>query len=394
MKNVGRIFKKELLEMMRDKRTFRTALITPFFIVFLMMQMFKLIGGSLSNKETTRVGIVKSTVNSQLVDALKKNPAIASEEFTSLNEAKKLLNKGKVKAVVEFPVEAKEGMTQIPMNVYFVSDETTSSIAVGKLEAWVGAANKAALDKVLASKDIDPKATEVLKLERKDEAKAKGGGNSLLVSILPYLMLLYLYMGGMSIAADLVAGEKERGTLETLLVTPLHRAEIVTGKFLALAIFCVTSSFTVAFALLVGALLDKQVMKMMVPEGMSVGPGIVVGFFLILISLGVLFASVQLCLSILAKNMREASTYLALANMAVIVPAVFNQVIGMTDAAQSFWVRVTPILNSALCLRETLLLKASSVHIAIAVLMSLALAAVFFMLSYRLFCNEKVLTRT
>src|SRR5262249_1098156 len=96
--------------------------------------------------------------------------------------------------------------------------------------------------------------------------------NEILIAILPYLIIFWAFVGGMSAAADLVAGEKERNTLETLLITPVPRTKIVWGKFWSLATLCLSSSLSGLAAVFVAANSGMKGMSTMFQHGTGLGP--------------------------------------------------------------------------------------------------------------------------
>ena len=92
--------------------------------------------------------------------------------------------------------------------------------------------------------------------------------------------------------------------------------------------------------------------------------------------------------------MREAQTYLTLVGFLVIMPAIFSQFIGFTDSQNALWVRLTPVLNSAVALKEALVGELELVPFLMTVGISLALAAIALRVCFWLFSREQILTRT
>lgn len=394
MTDAAVILKKELREMLRDRRVVVGAFVMPILVVFMMTRLFGTISSSLGDKKTTRIGVVAAPSSSPLADAFAKTPELAVTRMADEAEARAKLEKGDVKAVLLLPEIDMGSGKQVEIRALFQSDETTSQIAVSKAERWVSEANKAALQQVLEQKGIPKEAAEAMKVKREDTAKAKGAGDSMLVSLLPYLMILFMFSGGMSIASDLVAGEKERGTLETLLISPISRSSIALGKFGALLLFSMSTGLMSVAALFGLGYADPSARKMMFANGLTVGPTQIVMFLVLVLTLATFFASLLLAISTYARNMREAQTFMAVANFLVIMPAVFSQIIGFTDAGRQLWVRLTPILNTAVGMREIMLGKATTIGIAAPALMSLAMAAILAFVAMHLFQNEKVLSRT
>ena len=395
MKGIGSVLRKEFREVRRDRRVLFGTFVMPLFVIFLMIQMFATIEKSLGGSQGTKVGVVSSPAYATLADSLAKTPTLSIVRYADLATAKADLEKGEVRTVIAFPAaEATSETKSINVQAFFTSDATTSVVALRRIEAWKEAANRAGLQQALQMQGLPASLGEVLKMETQDIAKSKGAGESLLVSLLPYLVVLFMFAGGMAVASDLVAGEKERGTLETLLVSPLSRMEVALGKWIAIVILCTVTGFVNVVGLFVIGSSNPAAKKMLFTSGFGVSAGSVVGMLLTVISLAFVFAGAQLAISAHAKNMREAQTYMAVANFFVVTPAVLSQIIGMTDLGKEAWVQWTPVLNTALGMRDALLGKATMMSFAAPIIVNLTLGAIGIGITLALFRREAILTKS
>ena len=194
-------------------------------------------------------------------------------------------------------------------------------------------------------------------------------------------------------AADMVAGEKDKNTLETLLITPVGRNQIVLGKVLALAVVCFLSSFSCVVGLLLASVLKLPGSEEMFKNGFGVTPIAAGTIILLQLPMVAMFASILIAISSYARNPREAQTYLALVNFVVILPAVFSQVIGLTDLGSKLWINAVPVLNSANNIRNALLGKTDWLAVAITFGVSAVLALIGIWIAVFLFNREEVLIR-
>jgi sodium transport system permease protein len=221
----------------------------------------------------------------------------------------------------------------------------------------------------------------------------KKGASDLLVGLLPYMIVIWAFYGGMGIAGDLVAGEKEKNTLETLLITPVRRTEIVLGKFIALSAVCLMSSLSSLLGLILLAVIKLPGSGEMFKDGLGVTPLSILLIVVLILPLVALFASLLLGISSYAKNSREAQTYLAQLSFVVVMPAVFSQFIGFTDLGTKLWINAVPVLSTANNIRLALLGKPDMAGIAVSVLVSLVLAAFALRWTVKMFNREQVLVR-
>lgn len=413
MRKALTIYKKEISEMVRDRRVIVGVFVMPAIVLVLMFQMFGMIGNSIKkNISKTSIAILKPEKDNRISQALEAaskevqsgDKAKAEDEFRpkivfvdQLEKGRKMVEDGKVRYMMAFPSDFEQGLLKgtATIETYYDSGQETSEIAVKGLERWIWNQNQDSLKKTLEGAHIPPTAMEPIKLVRKDVAKENALSGSMLVTMLPYLLILFAFIGGMSVVSDLVAGEKERGTMETLLISPASRREIALGKFLALATISVLSVVSIITGFLISSATGGKSNEMMFGSG-SAG-GIQIGAILtiaaVLLPLVLAFSGIMLAISAYAKNMREAQTYLGIANFVVVTPAVFSQMIGFTDLSQSVWVKLTPVLNTALTIRNVLLGKPDASLLGLTILSSLLLASIGFALALRMFENEKILVR-
>jgi len=133
--------------------------------------------------------------------------------------------------------------------------------------------------------------------------------------------------------------------------------------------------------------------KEMFQGGFGVTPVAAGTIILVLLPLVAFFASILIAISSYAKNPREAQTYLAIVNFIVIMPAIFSQVIGLTDLGNKLWINCVPVLNTANNIRAALLGKTDWVAVGITVAVSAVLAAIAIKVAVTLFNREQVLVR-
>lgn len=210
--------------------------------------------------------------------------------------------------------------------------------------------------------------------------------------LIPYLVFLLCLQGAMFPATDLGAGEKERGTLETLLISPIERHKIVLGKFFTIAFAGITSALVTVVSMAAwGILLSQGMAVKLVAEFMaSISVIDFVLMFFMLIPVVAIFASVLLSLSIYARSFKEAQGYMSPLMLLVIIPVFLAMLPGVTLEGGWAWV---PLTNVALAIKE--LIKGTMDYLALFAIFSstavIALAFIAFCVYW--FSQEKVLFR-
>jgi sodium transport system permease protein len=229
---------------------------------------------------------------------------------------------------------------------------------------------------------INPIQTSYINIASDKEMIGKLAGG-----ILPYIFIAFGFIGCMYPAIDLLTGEKERGTMETLLTTPVTRWQILLGKMGVV----VLSGLTAASCALLGLFVSIEVMDM-IPNKEILGvvhsilsPGFIVMMYSLLIPLTVFFAGVMIPIAIYAKSFKEAQSIITPLNIVMVLPAMVGFFPGIELNALT---AAIPVVNVVLSTKELIAgtLEIGHVVISVTIMVTLALLAVF--VSYKRFDNE------
>jgi sodium transport system permease protein len=209
---------------------------------------------------------------------------------------------------------------------------------------------------------------------------------------IPYLIFMLCLQGAMLPASDLGAGEKERGTLETLLITPIERTKIVLGKFFTIAFAGVTSALVtvLSIALWTAVLSKGEAGEVLVTFMASIDAIDFLLVFLMLIPVVAIFAAILLTLSIYARSFKEAQGYMTPLVFVTIIPVIFAILPGVQLKGIWAWV---PLTNVALAIKE--LIKGTMDYVQLFAIFgsTAAIAGGFLAFCIYWFKQEKVLFR-
>ena len=207
-------------------------------------------------------------------------------------------------------------------------------------------------------------------------------GAKVLSIIVPMLTMSMLFSSVMSICPDAIAGEKERGTLSAMLLTPIKRSELVLGKILALMITAALSGLTSFLGLLGG------LPAMMTGLNISLAPGTIVLLGVLIVTTLLLFVSLGTVVSTIAKSVKECSSYMA--PMMVIAMAVAFLPLAITNPGIFF--AFIPFLNVSLCMNQLLVSGAIGVGFITATIASnVVFAGLLIYAVSRLFRVERIM---
>lgn len=215
-----------------------------------------------------------------------------------------------------------------------------------------------------------------------DESNALTG---IVSQLIPFLLLTFLFSGCMGVAPDAIAGEKERGTISTILITPAKRGEIALGKIFALSVLAIIS----AASSFVGLMLSLPNLMGLSLSMLPYGIGDYLLIFLVLVSTVLLIIGVMAILSAFAKTVKEANMLL--------MPFMFlSMLVGLVTmvnsaAATSFAVYMIPLYNTVQAIISILSLAVNPVNLIITVISNLIYMAASAFALTKLFNNEKVM---
>lgn len=213
---------------------------------------------------------------------------------------------------------------------------------------------------------------------------------ALLGGLLPYLVLVFAYMGGMYPAVDLGAGEKERYTLETLLLTPATRLEIALAKYLVIFFFSLTAAVLGIGSMLitVGFFLPRALLELI---GAELSPMALVAAGVLAIPPAAAFSGIFLGISIYARSFREAQNYMSPLAVLLILPAAA----GLLPGVEPTWrLALVPLVNVSLLCREAVKGAFDPLHYALTFGSCALLAAICIAWAVWQFGREKVLFRS
>jgi sodium transport system permease protein len=399
------IYLKELKEVLRDKRTLIFMLIMPTVLVPLLMHIvisFVVKSEKKAETEVLTFAFLGSENLPQLVNEFSNNKEFKQESITSLSDVESAIKYNKIKFALVIPENALEQIEknkQITVQLYY-----NNASAASKIRNRVGDVIKK------YSEEIRDKRLQVLGLdsfvkrdtmlypvsiEEKGIAKIREVLGERTGGILPYMFIIFCMMGAMYPAIDLGAGEKERGTLETLLLAPIERYKIVLGKF-----------FVIFTSGVISALLSLAGMGvMLVIEVKNIPPSLSIEFWNILSSISIvdlfligsmmiptaaMFAALLLSISIYARSYKEASAYCGPLSFLVIIPAI----IAVLPVVKLDWFwSMIPLTNISLAIKE-LIKGTMNYEMFIAILgSSFIIAAGLLFFSTKWFERESVLFR-
>ncbi|HOB19736.1 MAG TPA: ABC transporter permease [Candidatus Atribacteria bacterium] len=397
------VFKKEVKDLVRDRKTIMSNLVIP---IILMPLLFTIMSGSMEKMEqditeNITVGLTTGSDTQEIRNLLEKE-IFAGKPQIKLNgvfdDPVEAVRNNEVRFVLDVEKNFAANLeAEQPYSITVIYDQsdTKSSGSFGILAAAINEYSQKIVLERLAKKGIDTSILEPVKIVQSNAASEKANKNLMLMMILPMLISILVAVGGIPAATDLVAGEKERGTFEPLLTTQSSRMSILLGKYLTVTLFSIVSVISQFIGLAIGAAVSPGFFTMGGGGGdlsVYVPPLALVLIILITISLGMVFAALQLAVSTFAKSFKEAQTYLSFFIFVAMVPAYATMMMQPDDISLSMF--FIPLLNSIASLKMVLgnVINYSYLGIALGTSAIYVVASLLFAAS--LFNKEQVLFRS
>lgn len=404
-RNVIVVYLKELTDSLRDRRTLLSMIIVP----TLVMPTLAFVVGRIATKVVAGARHEKPAI---MVVGAAEAPGLAtalaqSSKFRVVPERadyqRQIVDKT-LRAVVRIPPGFERdlaGDSAAPLVILHYEGEIKSGFAAAELERFLREYRDRRVADVLAARALPATLVRPFEVKRENVAPPEKVGGNLFGGIVPYLIIVLCFAGAMYPAIDLAAGEKERGTMETLLCSPASRVEIVLGKFLMV----LTGSLSAMVLSLVSMGATAIAMGLMLtgngtPAGAvaarggpmpMIDPVGLLGVLAMVLPVAVLFSAVQLTVALFARTSKEAQSYLGPMILVVLLPAVIGMLPGIELNAR---LALIPLLNLSLICREMLSGVWHWHYIALIFASSCLYAAAALALAVRMFNREEILFRT
>ncbi len=387
--NILTIIKKEFARFFGDKRMVFTTILMPGLLIYVM---YSFMGNAMMKEFETDDDYVAKAYVENMPDELDAMWSELSMDITKINASEEadILQKVEEKEadiLVVFPenfsgdvaeYEVTSGRKAPEVKVYYNSTASESSkfyaIVTEVLNAYESSmANK--FDVNMSEDDYD-------------RASEKDVTGQVFSMMLPMLLMIFMFSGCMSIAPEAIAGEKERGTIATLLVTPMKRSALALGKIISLSII----SLLAGLSSFIGTMLSLPNLMGGEESGMNAGVYGVTDYVMLL---GLILTTVLVLVSLIsiisafAKSIKEAGT--AISPLMILVMGVSLIPMFGGDAPKNIVSFFVPILNSVQCFHGIFSFKYEMVQVVITIVMNMVYAGVFTFLLTKLFNSEKVM---
>ncbi len=399
LRQVRVVYLKELIDILRDRRALISMIVVPLVVIPLLM--FGL--GALSfvvmeqaRQEQHRVIVIDGEDSPGVLDKLGalQGITVVPDSGDAIDRVLRRDVRAAVRIPDGFEAAVEEERSTGEVTLYTFEGDVKSSLAAQVLREFFRELRDDVVERRLTDRDLAADLLEPFTVETRNVAPPEKVTGSALGGVIPYIIILLCVTGAMYPAMDLTAGEKERGTMETILSSPVSRLALVLGKYLVVVTASVATALLAVGSLGVALVFGFSLLENGAGDGealLALDPLSLVAVFFLLIPVACLFSAALLALSVFARSFKEAQTYVSPLLLLAILPAIAATLPGVELNSTLLW---APVLNIALVSKEMMIGSYDWGAIGLVFATTSLYAALALAVAVRLFYRESVLFRS
>jgi len=341
------VFKKELRDSSRDRRSILASLAFSFFGPVLMAIAFGVIAQKQAETEELKLAVIGIDNAPDLIQFIEGK---GIKPFAFEEDAKSAIQERKFEVVLEIDQNFSDNFSNsIPAQVKLLTDYSIekSARAAGRVKAVIAGYNEGIGSLRLMARGVNPAITKPVKLESNDYSTPQGR-SALILGGLQIFLLMAAFVGSTGVAIDTTAGERERHSLEPLLVHPVSSVSILAGKWLTTSLY---GMLAVVLTMLVTTLVFPFVPLKSLGVDLNLGLSMQLSIVALALPLALFAAAIQMLTSLYAKSFKEAQSYLSIMIMVPMLPVMAMQLLSLKSAT---WMYLVPVLGQQQLLTDVM----------------------------------------
>lgn len=354
MKIISIIIQKEIKDLLRDKRTLMTMVVIPLLVFPLIFSVMGKIMSNQIKKEQEKVlniGVIDNGNASALLLLFDGRKDIKITKYQDAARFDSLIQSGKLDGAIVIEQGFDSNISSMKTGEVVLRYKSANWGVKDRLSEVINAYKNNVMGERLAKLGIEKTAVEPVNIRIQDVSTIRQKMGEMIGGLFPYVLIIFSFMGCMYPAIDLFTNEKERGTLETILVTPANRLEILFGKMTVVALTGLFSALLSIVGLSFGLKQFSQGLPQDVIGTLAtlVEPSNVIMLLLMIIPLMIFFAGILTLVTTYAKSYKEAQSIISPLTIIIILPAV----VGLSPGVELNAVTaIIPITNISLATKE------------------------------------------
>lgn len=399
-KIIRTLVKKEMLDVFRDKKTVVIMLVVPIILYPLIfigaMQAVAMISSSME-EQNYRIALDAEDDGAFARMLAEKGREGDTDETTctitlveagSIGDHEKALND----EVIDVYVSGAMQNGKMRYDIYYLSSVTNSSYARNLVQDVFDEFKEKLTEEKIREAGLDVhEILEPVLYENKDTASSEQSLGSIMGAVLPFMLIVSLMMGTMYPAIDTTAGERERGTLETILTLPVTNRQLIISKFLTVALIGIVSALLNIVSMGGIAFYMYQIMDIQTEtQSFEIArfiPAIVVCMLAIL-AFSLFVSAVTMCVTSFAKSYKEANNYITPLMLVIMITGYIGFI---PNLELNRTMAMIPVANICLLIKNMLVFKVDYTAIAVVLFSNVAYAVLAILFLSRIYDSEAIL---
>jgi len=381
------VFLKEVKENLRDRRTLISAFLTgPLLgpVIFVMLINVTLNRELDKAEKSLPVPVIGAEYAPNLLDALRAGGVVPGAAVADPAQAVRKQDADVVLRIASNYGKAWRKGEPVQVELFYDSSQRDANTSVERVTQLIESYARQQGALRLVARGLSPSTAWPLQVAKRDQATPQSRA-VLMFAMLPYFFVITIFMGGMYLAIDLTAGERERQSLEPLFANPVPRWKILCGKLAAISVFSTTS---LLISLLAFAVVGQFIPAEKIGMELDLGVHFAAYVLLLMLPLVLLLSALQSMVAAFAKSYREAQTYLSLL---MLVPLIPSALLSFMPIKAQAWMYAIPLLGQNLGIMQ--LLRGDGVsaeQIGLCLAGSLAAASIAMLVTIQLYRSERL----
>lgn len=344
------VFFKEIVDNLRDRRSVMAALFYPLLGPVLLIALIGFVGSQTAERseKSLELAVVDADRAVDLVGFLRERDIHVVEPPADVRAAVK---NGDLDVALEIDEDYLEDLgAGRPATIRMIVDETRqpAEVSIRRTRRALEAYGSKIGSLRLLARGVDPGVVAPLAVDEVSVATEQSRA-AMILGMAPYFIILSIFIGGMYLAIDSTAGERERGSLEPLLLNPVSRTALVLGKYAAVLVF--TALALIETLVSFGLILNLAPLEKWIGMKMELSTGALLATFAVSLPIALLAGSIQMLVATLTKSFKEAQNYLSLLPLIPALPGIFLTFVPIKPA---LWHMLIPTFGQQLLINRIL----------------------------------------
>lgn len=390
MNKIWIVLKKEIVDSMRDYRSWATGLFWALFGPLMMGGLLIIIGSSV--REDIEMPLQLPVQNPQyapsLIQFLEQHDVIVKD---APDDPEAAVKAGDFNVVLVIPEEYAEDFSSgTTATIRLISDSSRQMaiVDVSRIENLLDAYSDYMGALRLIVRGVSPQVNNVISIEDVDVASPQSRATTILY-FLPYFIIFAIFNGATPIITDTTAGERERLSLEPLLINPVPRRNVVLGKLLAAVPFSMASLGVtlIGFGIVFNVLPVDEYLAIRIALDVSS----LIQIFLICLPIAFLASAIQMVVASFAKSTKEAGTYLP---FIALIPSLPGMAMAFFPVKPAFWTMLIPTFGQQILINQMMRAEpVDTMNVITSTVMTLVLSIGLFFIAIMLYERERIIIR-